>query len=125
MASAVPMDCLRVSSALSRAATARCVRRAVCWAPSSWRAAEMNWATWADRSAESCMRTEAWDMTACGLFDVSRAPMEDMLPFSYAVDAIAATWARMDWKLARSVLTSRVTRASRWLALASSCAAWS
>ena len=83
----------------------------------------MNWPTWADRSADICSRTDAWDSTACGLLDVRRAPIEDMVPFSYAVVAIAAIWARMEENLAWSAASRWSTTRSRCLALATCCAA--
>ena len=98
--------CLRLSRCLSSSAIAVSVRLAICCAPSSWRATVRKWVTSADRSLESCSRTEAWDSTACGLSEVSRAPIDVRLPLSYAVVAIWAISARMLWKLARSTLTS-------------------
>src|ERR1017187_4294416 len=78
-------DCLRASRCLFRAPIAVWVRRVICCALSSWRATERKWFTWVDRSLDSCSRTDAWDRTACGLSEVSSAPIEFMLPLSYAV----------------------------------------
>ena len=125
LSSVRPMDFLRDSRCDSSVAMPCSVRRAICCALASWAAVAMNCLTCADRSLDSCSRTDAWFSTACGLSEVSRAPIELMVPFSKAVDAIVAIWSRIALNLAWSVLTSRLTRFSRCLALASCSADWS
>ncbi len=120
--SAWPMDFLRASRCASRLATACSVRLALCCALASWRAAEMNSCTWACRSLDSCSRTDAWFSTACGLSVVNSAPIEVMVPLSYAVEAIEAISSCIDRNFAWSVWTSRFTRVSRCLAWVSCCA---
>ena len=101
------------------------VRRAICCALASWVAVAMNCLICPDRSLDICSRSDAWSITACGLFEVSSAPIWVMVPFSKAVDAIDAISSRSALNLAWSALTSRFTRFSCCLALVSCSADWS